>query len=64
MEKANVKKTGLGLAEILTIIFIVLKLTDTITWSWWWVLSPVLIPVGLVLLFLLIFGIVIYMEEH
>ena len=25
---------------ILGLIFIVLKLTDYIDWSWWWVLSP------------------------
>jgi hypothetical protein len=24
----------------LTIVFIVLKLTGNIDWSWWWVLSP------------------------
>jgi hypothetical protein len=27
-------------ATVLTIVFVVLKLTDTISWSWWWVLSP------------------------
>ena len=26
--------------SLLTIVFIVLKLTKVITWSWWWVLSP------------------------
>jgi hypothetical protein len=30
----------LGLLSILGLIFIVLKLTDVITWSWVWVLSP------------------------
>ncbi len=34
---------------MLTIVFIVLKLTKTIDWSWWWVLSPLWISVGLVL---------------
>lgn len=24
----------------LTILFVALKLTNVITWSWWWVLSP------------------------
>ena len=32
---------GIGFADLLTIVFIVLKLTDTIDWSWWWVLSPI-----------------------
>jgi len=35
---------------ILTLIFITLKLTGYITWSWWWVLSPMLIPLALVIL--------------
>ena len=33
--------SGIGFAGLLTIAFIVLKLTDVIDWSWWWVLSPV-----------------------
>jgi len=32
---------------ILTLIFITLRLVGTIDWSWWWVLSPFLIPFGL-----------------
>lgn len=32
------------LVEILTIIFVVAKLVGTITWSWWWVLSPLWLP--------------------
>lgn len=33
--------------HILAALFIVLKLVGTITWSWWWVLSPVWISVSL-----------------
>ncbi|KAB7765369.1 hypothetical protein [Xanthomonas sp. LMG 12461] len=32
---------GIGFVGLLTIVFIVLKLTGYIAWSWWWVLSPV-----------------------
>jgi len=35
---------------LLQIAFIVLKLTGTITWSWWWVLSPLWITALLVTL--------------
>ena len=28
------------LASLLTIVFVILKLTSVIDWSWWWVLSP------------------------
>ena len=34
---------------ILTLIFITLKLTGYIAWSWWWVLSPLWIPFAIVL---------------
>lgn len=29
---------------ILFIVFLILKLTKTIDWSWWWVTSPLWIP--------------------
>ena len=32
---------GIGFTGLLTITFIVLKLTHVIKWSWVWVLSPV-----------------------
>ena len=32
---------------LLQILFITLKLTAVINWSWWWVLSPTLIPLGI-----------------
>lgn len=35
---------GVGFLGVLTIVFIVLKLTKVIDWSWWWVLAPVWIP--------------------
>lgn len=31
---------GLGLCDVLTIVFLVLKLVGVIDWSWWWVFSP------------------------
>ena len=31
---------GIGFVGLLTILFIGLKLTGYIAWSWWWVLSP------------------------
>lgn len=45
---------GLGLATVLTIVFVVLKLTGNIAWSWWWVFSPILISWALFLLIVLI----------
>ena len=31
---------GISFTGLLTIVFIILKLCGIITWSWWWVLSP------------------------
>lgn len=33
--------------ELLTIVFVVLKLTHKIEWSWIWVLAPTWIPIAL-----------------
>lgn len=46
---------GIGFAGLLTIAFIVLKLTGVISWSWLWVLSPLWISFALGLLILTIF---------
>lgn len=40
---------GIGFAGLLTILFIGLKLTGYIAWSWWWVLSPLWLGLALVL---------------
>lgn len=41
---------GIGFAGLLTIAFIVLKLTHVISWSWVWVLSPIWITVLVIVL--------------
>jgi hypothetical protein len=48
---------GLNFTELLLAIFIVLKLTGVINWSWWWVLSPLWFSLGLVIIILIGFGI-------
>lgn len=42
--------------EALTIVFVVLKLTDVIDWSWWAVLAPTWLP-------LLAVGLYIYTQN-
>ncbi len=46
---------GIGFCGLLTILFIGLKLTGHIAWSWVWVLSPLWIGVALGLSFLVLF---------
>lgn len=60
MSKNNSSGGGASFGDMLTILFIGLKLTDHIDWSWWWVLSPLWITATLVLFFMafiLAFGI-------
>ena len=40
---------GIGFVGLLTVLFVGLKLCNVIAWSWWWVLSPVLISAALII---------------
>ena len=40
----------MGILEVLTIVFVVLKLLSVIDWSWWLVLSPTLFSISLYLI--------------
>lgn len=55
MNTNNYQNAAIGLCGLLTITFTVLKLTQCITWSWLWTLSPLWVPVAVVLLVLAIF---------
>jgi len=52
----------IGFFGILTLIFIVLKLLEVITWSWIWVLSPLWIPGAITILVLLFIYIKLFMK--
>ena len=64
MNKNNTSSTGLGLPAVLTVVFVVLKLVGVINWSWWWVLSPILIDIGLTIIILIGFAIYISYENR
>ena len=51
--------SGLSLPTLLLIIFIILKLTKVIDWSWLWVLSPLWISASLAVLFLIFVGLIL-----
>ncbi len=53
------KSTGLGISDVLTIVFIVLKLVGVIKWSWIWVLSPIWISL---LILLVLHGIIAILD--
>ena len=50
MSSNDNRNGGLGLGGVLFVVFLVLKLTGHISWSWWWVTSPLWIPVGIALI--------------
>lgn len=54
MSQSNNTSGGIGFCGLLTIVFITLKLLGKITWSWWWVLSPIWISTSIVLFIILI----------
>jgi hypothetical protein len=45
---------GFPFLSILTLIFITLKLTGYISWSWLWVLAPLWIPAAIIVVILLV----------
>ena len=62
---------GLPLPTILTLIFLILKLTGVITWGWFWIFSPLVFAVGLVVAFWIIAmiiigiaGLIVYIDEN
>ena len=39
---------SVGFLDLLGIVFIALKLSGKIDWSWWWVLCPIYIPLVII----------------
>lgn len=55
MKEQNVTRSStIGLGPLLTIVFIVLKLTKVIDWSWVWVLAPAWISLLLVVIIVVV----------
>lgn len=46
-KSSSSSSSGIGFTGLLTVCFIVLKLTGFISWSWWWVLAPLWISIAL-----------------
>lgn len=70
-DKVQVSSSGIGFGGLLTVLFIGLKLTGYINWSWLWVLSPLWLPLAVVLGFVavcamlaLLCGVIIGLVEH
>ena len=59
--KSSSSSGGVGFVGLLTIAFVVLKLTGYIDWSWWWIVSPILITL-IVALLALVVGIIVILN--
>lgn len=63
MRKEDLQTAALmSLPAVVFLVFLILKLSGVITWSWWWITSPLWIVVGLVLLLSLIYIIALVMS--
>ena len=47
------RSNGLGIAGVTTIVFTALKCVGVVSWSWWWVLSPLWISFGIGISFII-----------
>jgi hypothetical protein len=62
-DKSNTTSGGIGVVGLLGVVFVVLKLTGVISWSWWWVTAPFWGPLLLwVTIMLGVFGFIFVRE--
>ena len=57
-QQSSPSSGGTGFVGLLTILFIALKLTNNIDWSWWWVLSPLWITAAIALVVIAIAAVI------
>jgi hypothetical protein len=57
-DSKSVTVGGTSFCNLLFLVFLVLKLTKVINWSWWWVTAPIWGPIALVVAILIVVGIV------
>lgn len=62
-DKTEVTCQGIGFPGLLAILFIGLKLTGYIDWSWWWVLSPLWIPLVFFVVVIFFIFIIMFIKE-
>lgn len=63
MKNEQATSSGLGFGAVLFIVFLILKLTNVIDWSWWWVTAPLWIPIGLAVMILIVIALVIFVKK-
>ena len=53
-ERTTTVVGGIGFLDALSLVFLVLKLTKVIDWSWWWITAPLWGQAALIILVLVI----------
>lgn len=51
--------SGVGLGGLLFVAFLVLKLCDVISWSWWWVFAPLWLPIAIFLAIIIVVAVIV-----
>lgn len=67
MSESKSSNNGLGIGTILFLIFLTLKLSEigpVQYWSWWWITSPLWIPLSFVVILLFIVGLKTYIDKR
>jgi len=49
---------GVTFASLLFLLFLALKLTNAIDWSWWWITAPIWGPFVIVVVVLIIIAVI------
>lgn len=48
MSETKSSGNGIGIGTVLFVVFLVLKLTHVVDWSWWWVAAPLWAPAAVI----------------
>ena len=65
-EKISISIDLSGIWEVaifVFIIFLIIRLTHLVSWSWWWVFSPLWIVGGIALIIFLTFAVVLMVKK-
>jgi hypothetical protein len=54
----NNTSSGVTFASLLFLLFLALKLTHVIDWSWWWITAPIWGPFVIVVVVLIIIAVI------
>jgi len=56
--------SSIGFPAVLTIVFVILKVTHVVAWSWWWVFAPLWISFGFSLIIAVLIGVAMALRGH